>query len=390
MHAVFSLETGGLENGVVNLCNRLDPERFQASICVFQGGGELESRVDPERVELLTLRRLRNNDPSLPFRLAWQLWRHRIDVLHTHSWGTLMEGVIAAKLARTPVVVHGEHGIMETRPRNVRLQRLMWSRTQQVTAVARPLADRMADLVGYSRKRIQVIPNGVDTVRFSPRPQERNEARRHFGLPQSNLVVGMVARMVPVKNHRGVLDAVADLVEAGMPITLALAGDGPLLGELQRIAGELGLQGRVRFLGDVANVDRFLESLDLFVLNSLSEGMSNTVLEAMACGLPVVATTVGANTDLVVEGQTGLLIPPNDCAALRHAIAVLAADSPLRESMGNQGRARVERLHGMEKMVRDYSQLYDELHEKSFPTSRAVTDTTRCRPSQDLGAGHTA
>ena len=368
----------------------MDPERFQASICVFRRGGELESRINSERVELLKIQRLRNNDPSLPFRLAWQLKRRRIDVLHTHSWGTLVEGVVAAKLAGTPVVVHGEHGIMETRRRNVHLQRLLWSRTQQVTAVAAPLADRMANLVGYSRERIQVIPNGVDTDRFFPQPEERNKARRHFGLPQSTLLVGMVARMVPVKNHRGVLNAVADLVKTSMPITLALAGDGPLLGELQQIVGELGLQGHVRFLGNLANVDRFLKSLDIFVLNSLSEGMSNTVLEAMACGLPVIATTVGSNPDLVVEGQTGFLVPSDDCAAVRHAIAVLAANNRLRESMGNLGRARVESHFGMAKMVLDYSKLYYELHERVRAAAHTVTNVTPCRSPRDLGTESTA
>jgi sugar transferase (PEP-CTERM/EpsH1 system associated) len=376
MHLVFSLETGGLENGVVNLCNRLDPERFRPVIAVFQGGGALECRVDRGRVELFELNKLWNNDPSLPFRLAWRLVRGRIDVLHSHSWGTLLEGVVAARLARTPAMIHGEHGILEKRRRNVWLQRLMWGSVQHLTAVASPLADDMADLAGIARDRIKVISNGVDTDRFAPRPEVRNAFRQRLGIRSSDLLIGMVARLVPVKNHHGVLEAVGDLVRAGVPVSLALAGDGPLLGELQRVCDGFGLSQRVHFLGDLADVEEFYNSLDLFVLNSHSEGMSNTILEAMASGLPVIATSVGSNPVLVVDGETGFLVSPGVRSALTRAIAILAKDDMLRQSMGRQGRIRIELHFGIDRMVDDYSALYDELGRELVHFTCSSNDAT--------------
>jgi sugar transferase (PEP-CTERM/EpsH1 system associated) len=358
MHVVFSLETGGLENGVVNLCNRLNRDWFAPSVCVFRRGGELESRVDADGVELLKTDRHGNMDPTLPFRLAWHLWSRRIDILHTHSWGTLVEGVLAAKLARTPVVVHGEHGVLEERPRNVVVQHCLWSKVDQLAAVADTLADRMAHVVGIARDRIQVVTNGVDTERFRPLPAEQSECRRQFGLPATGLLIGTVARLDPVKNHVGILHALARLTEHGIDVHLALAGNGPLHDEIQRIAGDLQIAERVYLLGNVTQVERFLAGLDVLVLNSHSEGMSNTVLEAMSCGLPVVATSVGSNPVLVDDSRTGCLVPPGDVAALTREIERLAMNPSLRHSMGKAGRLRIESDYSIDRMVRDYQDLY--------------------------------
>jgi L-malate glycosyltransferase len=358
MHVVYSLETGGLENGVVNLCNRLDKERFAPSICVFRSGGVLESRVKADGVKLLATKAFFGTDPTLPFRLAWQLQRLRIDILHTHSWGTLVEGVAASKLARTPLVIHGEHGVMEERPRNVAIQRWLWSQTQQIMAVSAPLADRMAKIINYPRNRIQVILNGVDAECFRPRPENRSEWRQRLGLPDDGFVIGMVARLVPVKNHLGMLRALALLKERGIIATLALAGSGPLGESLMRTAHELNIHEQVRFLGDVSQVERFLNTLDVFVLNSLSEGMSNTILEAMACGIPVVATAVGSNASLVEEGKTGRLIAVDDAAALALALEKLMREPSLRAAMGKNARARIENHFSIDRMVREYEELY--------------------------------
>lgn len=382
MHVVFSLETGGLENGVVNLCNRLDPDRFHPSISVFRGGGTLEARLDIDRVDILEVKRYRNNDLTLPLRLAWHLRRRHIDILHTHSWGTLVEGVVAAKLARTPLIIHGEHGTIEERPRNIRIQRALWTRTHQITAVSVPLADRLAQAIGFSRKQIQVIPNGVDTDRFHPQKDSQTEYRRLFGLPPTGLLIGMVARLVPIKNHLGMLYALARLKAIGVQVNLALAGDGPLQDELQQAACDLKISERVHLLGEVGPVEKFLNALNLFVLNSHAEGMSNTILEAMACGLPVVATAVGANPSLVANEQTGYLIPADNVDALSNAIAGFAKDDALEKAMGSAGRTRIEQHFGMDKMVQDYSSLYEKLITNGHPNNQRHTGIMQRRHSR--------
>lgn len=361
MHVVFSLAPGGLENGVVNLCNRLDTRKFQPSVCVFEGGGALEARLDKNRVDLVTTRRYLRYDPTLPLRLAAQLQRRRIDILHTHSWGTLVEGVLAAKLAQTPVVVHGEHGTLEARPHNLSIQRWLWTNAQQVTAVASSTSNRMASIVGFPRERIEVIPNGVDVDLFRPNVLSQKAARAMFGLPSTGFLVGMVARLVPVKNHLGVFHAIAELKSRGIDVNLALVGDGPLYNELRQASHALGIAEQLHFLGEVARVHKFLSALDLFVLNSRSEGMSNTILEAMACGLPVVATSVGENPKLVKQGETGCLVADNDVESLCSALTILARDPPRRQLMGHASRLRVKERFSIHRMVRDYTDLYRRL-----------------------------
>ena len=184
MHLVHGLPTGGLENGVVNLCNGLIPAGSRRRFAFLEGGGALESRVDTDRAELFLVRRLFGNDPSLPLRLAWHLKRRRIDILHTHSWVTLVEGYVAAKLARVGVVIHGEHGFpMEDRPRNVRVQCWVWNRISQVTAVCGSLAGRMEQAVGFPRIASRSYPMASMPHAFVPRTaansrQERNLACR--------------------------------------------------------------------------------------------------------------------------------------------------------------------------------------------------------------------
>jgi L-malate glycosyltransferase len=358
MHLVHGLNTGGLENGVVNLCNRLDTSQFAPAICVLKHGEALESRVDSNRVELFEVKRYFGNDPSLPFRLAWQMKRRQIEILHTHSWVTLVEGMAAAKMARVRTVIHGEHGTMEERPRNVRVQRWLWPRAAQITAVSASLADRMAQIVGFSRDRIQVIPNGVDTDRFRPLEIGAGCLRQQLGLPSQSLLIGMVARLVPVKNHAGVFRALASLRAANVEADLALAGNGPLREELQQLARDLQIQTHVHFLGDIDNVECLLNAIDVFVLNSHSEGMSNTILEAMACSIPVVATLVGSNSELVAEGESGYLVPPDNHIALSQALVELAKYPELRRSMRKTARLQIERQFSIQRMVQGYTDLY--------------------------------
>jgi glycosyltransferase involved in cell wall biosynthesis len=180
-------------------------------------------------------------------------------------------------------------------------------------------------------------------------------------LPVGKLLLGVVARLDPVKNHLGVFHAIDLLRRQGLDVAIGLAGDGPLRDELEKAARDLGIGDRVHFLGNVKQIDVFYSALDVFVLNSHSEGMSNTVLEAMASGLPVVATAVGSNPELVVEGRTGLLVPPGDVASLADGLARLARLPGQRQAMGAAGRRRAESQYSIDRMVRQYETLYERL-----------------------------
>ena len=367
MHVVFSLQPGGMEHGVVKLANGLDTTRVQSSICATTPGGALRAQVKAA-VPVFELRRRPGNDPFV----VWQLYRTfrqtRPDIVHTHAWGTLCEGLLAARLARVPVVVHGEHGTLQLKPYQSRIQRLAWGRVDQLLSVSSRLAERMAAATGFSLDRVRVIRNGVDLSRFGT--VARDVARLELGLDDATLVVGTAGRLVPVKDQRMLIGSVAELTKGGRPVIALIAGEGPLLGDLQAQVAALGLGERIRFLGHRPDLERVFAAMDIFVLSSISEGLSNTILEAMASGLPVVATRVGGADELVVDGVTGVLVPPRSAEALAEAIDQLASDPSRRNSMAQSARRRAYDEFAIDRMMQNYAALYESMGERIRPALR--------------------
>jgi sugar transferase (PEP-CTERM/EpsH1 system associated) len=358
MHIVFSLQPGGMEFGVVKLVNGLNPLRVQSAICSTRPSGALKHLVSPG-IPIFDLNRREGND----IRIVWELHRlfrrERPDVVHTHGWGTLLEGILAARLAGVPSVVHGEHGTLQVKPHQRWLQRRAWLSADRVLSVSSRLAERMAAEMKLSVARITTIRNGVDLSRFNP--GHRAAARVVLGLPDEALVLGTVGRLVPVKDHATLLEAVALLKRDGVDATLVVSGDGPLREAFLARAAALGIQNQVRLLGYRKDVEVVLAALDVFVLSSVSEGLSNTILEAMATGLPVVATRVGGADELVRDGETGLLVAPGSPHGMAAALGQLAADRRRRPAMGAAGRVRAETEFALSTMVQRYEALYVKL-----------------------------
>jgi sugar transferase (PEP-CTERM/EpsH1 system associated) len=355
MHVLFRLQAGGMEYGVIKVVNGLDRSRISNSICSTTPAAPVKKLLRRD-VRLYECHRRAGNDPSLVLQLYRVFRRERPHIVHTHAWGTLCEGLLAARLARVPVVIHGEHGTLQLKPYQARVQRLMWCRADRVLSVSSRLAERMAEGTGFPLERITVIRNGVDLSRFQA--WDRAEARRALGLPAEGIIVGTAARLVPVKDQANLLHAFKRLADDGIEFTGVIAGEGPLRGELEAQAAALGLQSRVRFLGHVPAIERVYGSLDIFVLSSKSEGLSNTILEAMASRVAVVATWVGGADELVEDGANGLLVPPEDAAALADAIGWLIRDDDLRQSMAVEGRRRALTRFTLDRMIRNYGNLY--------------------------------
>jgi L-malate glycosyltransferase len=282
--------------------------------------------------------------------------RERPHIVHTHAWGTLCEGLVAARLARVPVVVHGEHGTLNMKRRNLMVQNWAWRRVDQVLSVSSTLAARMAAEVGFPADGIRTIRNGVDLSRFQQRSQ--SDARQLLGLDPTEFVVGTVGRLVPVKNQAMLLDAAAALQRRNVRVTTVIVGDGPLTQELQSRAAALGIAPSVRLLGERPDVERVLGAFDVFALTSVSEGLSNTIQEAMASGLPVVATRVGGADELVDHDRTGVLVPSNDPIALANALESLLVAPERRLTMARAARTRAQSEFSLDKMVGAYEELY--------------------------------
>ncbi len=360
-HVVHSLETGGLENGVVNLVNTAG-FRFRHMIVCMTTAGPLRARVD-RGVEVVTIGKRPGHDLPALIRLVRLLRAVRPAIVHSRNWAAF-DAIPAARVAGVGVIVHGEHGREATDPegrsgRRNRVRRMLHPLVSQFVTVSRDLERWLIEDVRLPAKKVTAIANGVDLTRFGH--LDRREARRSLGLPDGSLVLGTVGRLDPVKDQAALLRAFADLLPAHPEAWLILAGDGPCREELLGLAANLQIGERVRFLGDRSDVAVVLAAMDLFVLPSIAEGMSNTLLEAMASSLPVVATRVGGNRELIEEGTNGRLVPARNPGALTAAIAGYFDDSHLRVLHGKASRERVEDAFSLERMSHAYMNLYDRL-----------------------------
>jgi sugar transferase (PEP-CTERM/EpsH1 system associated) len=369
VHVVNSLETGGLENGVVNLVN-VAGERFRHAVICLTTEGSLRNRLKPA-VEVLTIGKRPGIDLRAFGRLTLLLRRLRPAVVHSRNWATF-DTVVAARLARAPAVVHGEHGRDITdpegkNPRRTRFRRAFAPLVDRFVAVSRDLERWLVEEIRLPADKVVTIPNGVDLARFGA--LGRPEARRRLGIPVDRVVVGTVGRLDPVKDQAGLVEAFARLRAKRPDALLVIVGDGPCRALLTGLIARRGLQDHALVLGERRDIPEILAALDVFVLPSIAEGMSNTVLEAMSTGLPVVATRVGGNPELVEDGLTGRLVSPLDPAALAAAIEGYLDDSHLRLLHGKASRQRAVDHFDLTRMAGAYRDLYTAVLEKRPPRS---------------------
>ncbi len=357
-HVVLSLRPGGLENGVVNLVNALDTGRFESSVCCLDAGGAFAERLSPG-IPVRVMGRGAGVDPGLLWRLARLFRSTRTELVHTRNSEALLYGALAARLAGVPAVVHSKHGWgVPARPRRRWAQRLLTRFVDAHLAVSEDLRRQLADEVGMPREAVRLVYNGVDCDRF--RLGQRAAARERLGVAPGTIVIGAVGRLVPVKSYDTLLRAARKLAAA---TEVWLVGDGPQRAELENLARDLLPARPVRFLGHRDDLPEVVPAFDVFVLPSLTEGVSNTLLEAMACGLPPVVSRVGGNPEVVQDGITGLLFPPGDEQELARLVRGLCENADARTALGMRAAEHVRRHFSLESMVTQYDRVYTEVVE---------------------------
>ncbi len=367
-HVLLSLEPGGLENGVVNVVNRLDPARFRSSVCCLRRAGAFASRILSADVPVHEMRSGGGNDPLLPLRLARLFRQTGADIVHTRNPEAFFYGFLGAKIAGTKSVVHSEHGrSFDDRQIRFLVQRVFSRYTSALFAVTEQLKRDVVAHVGIPADRIEVLYNGVDFGRFVP--AAGNRLRTELGLASDILIVGSVGRLASVKNYSLLLRAIGEI--RAEKVAVVLVGDGPERAALEAEARVLGLGEHLRFLGHREDVATLLAGMDVFVLPSISEGMSNTLLEAMAAGVVVVASNVGGNPEIVRDEIDGLLFESRNQGALRENLERLQADPALRERLARAGRERVLRDFSIDAMISRYESLYQEVHAQRSGPGRA-------------------
>ncbi len=369
-HIIYSLSTGGLENGLVNIINRSPPGRYRHAIICITAADEFAGRITAPDVQVIEMHKREGHDFDFYRRLRGVLRDLRPAIVHSRNLAALEAQLCGIGLGGFRRV-HGEHGreigdVDGSNKKYLLFRRLMRPLVHRYIAVSRDLEGWLVERVGARPGRVTQIYNGVDHERFRPRTVKPLALLpQHWGERGDILVVGTVGRLTPVKDQRALLSAAAHLrgehPELADRLRLLLVGDGPLRGELEEQVRTLGLEEVAWLAGDRQDVPDLLQLMDVFTLPSLGEGISNTVLEAMASGLPVVATAVGGNLELVQDGVSGALVPPGDPEALAAALAGLLADDVDRARRGEAAHRFVCDNFDWQCTVDAYLAVYDGL-----------------------------
>ena len=347
VHVVESLDVGGLERLLVDFARHTDRARFALSVVTLGDRGRLADEFEALGWPVRALHARPGVKPGSILRLARAFRRDGVDVVHTHSEGPLLYGVTAARLAGVRRVIHTRHHgpDLGTPPRVLAVVRWLTRWVDRVVCVADD-GVRHGTSEGLAAGKLLTVWNGIDLDRFA------------YTGPAPGGPAVIVARLVPEKDHATLLKAVARVVSEEPGFRLEIAGDGPCRFALEEQCRALKLGDAVRFLGEVGDVPALLGRAGLLVLSSVKEGISLTLLEAMARGLPVVATRVGGNPEVVSEGETGLLVPAGSSDDLAAALLAVYRDAEAGRRMGRAGRERAERCFDVRRTVDRYQRLY--------------------------------
>jgi sugar transferase (PEP-CTERM/EpsH1 system associated) len=360
---LHSLVVAGAETLVHGMIGRMR-SRWDFSVYVLDEIGALGEDLRANGVPVTELGRRPGVDAALVRRLGRALRRDRVDLVHAHQYTPWFYATLGAAAGwgrpRILFTEHGRHYPDERRPKRVAFNRLLDPLTDGLVAVSGFVSDCLRDNEGLPESRIRVLYNGIEPEDFVGEV-DRVALRAEQGVGPDDPVVGIAARFAPVKDHATLLDAFRLVLDERPDAKLVLCGDGPLRADLEDRARRLELGEAVRFLGVRRDVPALLRTWDLFALSSLSEGTSVTLLEAMAAGLPAVATAVGGNPEIVEDGRTGRLVPRGDAEAFGRAVLDLLSDPERSRDHGEAGRRRVLERFTFSGMVTAYESLYREL-----------------------------
>lgn len=368
-HVLYRLDTGGMEQVAISVINHTN-KRYRHAVIALAGVGAMRDRITDPAVPCISLDKKPGKDWGCYFRLWKALRRLKPDMVQTYNIGTLDVAPVA-RLAGVRRIVHAEHGRDVADPdgtnrRYRAMRRWLQPFIARYVAVSADLETWLRESVGIAPGKIACIPNGIDIGRYAEAAGSC-ELRPLLGAfaPPGTIVVVNVGRLDPVKDQAGLIVAFKLLTDSSPAMAarlrLVIVGEGICRKTLETHIARLGLRDRVCLLGDRKDVPGVLAECNVFALSSVAEGIPLTLLEAMAAGLPVVATRVGGVGEVVVDGVTGTLVEPSDSAALAQALRGYVEDESLRHQHGEAGRERVEQHFSLHAMLAGYTSLYDEV-----------------------------
>ena len=368
LHVMYRFDVGGLENGIVNLINHMPADAYRHAVLALTEVTDFRRRIQRKDVDFVSLHKPPGHGVwqyAKLFKLFRQL---RPAIVHSRNLAAL-EVQIPAWAAGVPVRIHGEHGrdVGDLDGSSVtyqRVRRLYRPFVHHYMALSRDLAGYLVDKVQVSANKITQVYNGVDTDCFYPAPHGSEPIPGCPFNPAQHFLVGTVGRMQAVKDQVMLANAFVHALvlnpKLKLHMRLVMVGEGTLRAQVQAVLDAAGLGALAWLPGERSDVADIMRGLHVFALPSLAEGISNTILEAMASALPIVATAVGGNADLVLQGQTGYIVPSAHPQAMALRLVELSSNPVRAHSMGQAGRRRVQATFGIHSMVSTYQRVYDQ------------------------------
>ena len=363
LHTVYSLEPGGMENGIVNVANRLDPERFEVAVCCLENRGAFADRLPPS-AEVTAIGRRQGFSLATAGALRREIQRLRPHLIHSHNLGPLLYSAIATLGGISVPILQGEHAELtagELTPRRMQMRQWLYRCCRAVHSVGLGLHEQLIRL-RFPRSKLRVIVNGVDTARFKPSaPNERAEARSRAGIPEGALVIGVVGRFGPFKRHRLLIEAFEAAADRHPRARLlVVGGGGPEEEAVRRQAQTSRHAARIHLAGFQSEPSPFYGAMDLLAVPSVNEGLSNAVLEAMASGVPVMGHHACGNADAIDSGRDGILADLSTADLIRQALERVLEAPDCLASLGGAAREKIVAHFSLEKMVKEYENIYSE------------------------------
>jgi len=358
LYFITDLDIGGAEQLLFLTLKNLNRQKYKPTVCCLYGG-ELVREIEKLDIEVIDLNTRSKFDLRSLFKLRNLFKKEKFDIVHTHLFHANVVGRIVAYVCRVPIVISTLHYAFSYNGKfGIFLERFTSRLADRIIVVSNAVKKFCINEIGISEDRLQLIYNGIDidiiknSLSYSPTLKEQMSLNNHF-------IIGCIGRFEEVKGHRYLLQAVAETMKNYSRIKVLLVGSGSLKSNLKKMANELGISEATIFLDKRRDIVQILDSIDLYVMPSLQEGLSITLLEALAMGKPVIATAVGGNPEVIVDGESGLLIPAKDYRALSGAIISLLNNRQKAKQLGLKAMERVSKEFDIKKAVQKIESLYE-------------------------------
>lgn len=360
LHLVNGLAIGGAELKLLELVTEIQrrfPDEYNQLVCSVGQGGPLEKQFAEIGIPPIVFNKRNRFDIRLVFRVADLIRTQKVHIIQTTLFYADVIGALAANLVGNVIhlsweTVSHSHGYMHDRFYRNWAYRLAMKRVYRIIAVSEEIKTSLMIHQKIPSSKITVIHYGVNTEKFLNNSRSRKSKQENYP------IIGIVGRLDPIKGHKYLLMALEKVKKVYPKLKCLIIGDGPIRGELETLSESLGLRNNVEFLGFRRDVQSLLGLMDIFVLPSLSEGLPNSILEAMASSVPVVATNVGGIPEVITDKKNGLLVPPKDVDKLAEAILQLAGDSALRQNIIHGGLAMVSGEFSLDHQINRFRELY--------------------------------